>query len=233
MILIAVSSSNRSKSEVSEVIKLFQNGLDFFHVWKPKFSTKQMDQYISMFPPQYHSRIVLHSKYDLAIKYDLKGIHLGKREMRNPIRTWFTLFMLRRKKSNIEISTTHKSLSTLAKDKRNYSYVFFSPVFESISKKGYRSNYSHDQIRQAINQSQTKVIGFGGINVDNIETAISIGFNGIAILGAFWKEGVNTLAVFEQMKAKIEDVNSRVFTNIHVKPVKINVHASTTSQANI
>ena len=45
MQIIVISSKDKSKSEIPQVIKLFIAGLEVFHLRKPKFSLKRMEDY--------------------------------------------------------------------------------------------------------------------------------------------------------------------------------------------
>ena len=73
MQIIVISSKDKFRSEVSHVVKLFTEGLEVFHLRKPKFSLKRMEEYLDQIPEKYHNKIVIHSFHDLAKKYDLKG----------------------------------------------------------------------------------------------------------------------------------------------------------------
>ena len=63
-----------------------------------------------------------------------------------------------------------------------------SPVFDSISKKDYLSNYTPEEIRKAHKAGiiDKKVIALGGIDMDNIRQVKDYGFGGAAIMGALW-----------------------------------------------
>ena len=77
-------------------------------------------------------------------------------------------------------------------DYPNYSsgfeYIFFSPVFKSISKADY---FPQQNIQFIKNQIQfinpNNLIALGGITRDNFQLALDAGFNGVALLGAIWK----------------------------------------------
>lgn len=71
--------------------------------------------------------------------------------------------------------------------------AFVSPVFDSISKKGYKSEFS-DQMNQftqlkpeLIAEIKGKnIIALGGVDEDKIELVRKVGFKGAAVLGAIW-----------------------------------------------
>lgn len=71
--------------------------------------------------------------------------------------------------------------------------VFLSPVFDSISKQGYKSEFSEQmnkftQLKPEL-MAEIKgrnIVALGGIDTDKIELARKVGFKGVASLGAIW-----------------------------------------------
>lgn len=65
-------------------------------------------------------------------------------------------------------------------------YLFLSPIFDSISKAGYRSAFSHEQLQRAADEGviDRKVIALGGVTPERIPYLHSLGFGGVAMLGA-------------------------------------------------
>lgn len=76
MKLFVITSSKEVPDETSLITKMFECGLTNLHLRKPKFSTNQMSDYIKEIPEHFHKYIVIHSHHQLALKYNLKGIHL-------------------------------------------------------------------------------------------------------------------------------------------------------------
>lgn len=68
-------------------------------------------------------------------------------------------------------------------------YVFLSPIFDSISKSGYRSAFSYARLRDAADRGviDEKVVALGGVTFDKIPLLSSLHFGGAAMLGAIWK----------------------------------------------
>ena len=59
---------------------------------------------------------------------------------------------------------------------------------EEITKQGYRSEFSMEQLRTAARKGiiDTKIIALGGITADNLTTVRTLGFGGAALLGDVW-----------------------------------------------
>ena len=78
--LIVISSPSSEPNETEAIISLFKAGLKIFHLRKPAMSEKKMNSFVSAVPKKYHSRMIIHSHYSLAKKYDLGGIHFSEKE---------------------------------------------------------------------------------------------------------------------------------------------------------
>ncbi len=77
--------------------------------------------------------------------------------------------------------------------KGKYEYAFLSPIFDSISKEGYKSKFSHELHESTRNKfvkireiSGVGIIALGGIDEDKIEICRELGFAGVAVCGAIW-----------------------------------------------
>ena len=68
-------------------------------------------------------------------------------------------------------------------------YVFLSPIFDSISKRGYRSQFSLTELQKAAAEGiiDSKVVALGGITKDKLPLLQSLHFGGAAMLGAIWE----------------------------------------------
>ena len=78
MKLILLSPSERKDSEIPLLINMFEQGLPTYHLRKTKFSTRELKKFIGEIPKKYHSRIVLHTHHELAMKFDLKGVYISR-----------------------------------------------------------------------------------------------------------------------------------------------------------
>lgn len=68
-------------------------------------------------------------------------------------------------------------------------YCFLSPIFDSISKKGYTSKFSETTLKTFLKAPRNiKIIALGGITKENYDYVITLGFDGAAFLGSIWTE---------------------------------------------
>ncbi len=89
MKVIVISPSKIIEEEIKNLTLIFEAGLESYHLRKPKFSTKQLQEYIEKIPKQFHNRIVIHSHHNLARKYDLQGVHYTKKHLEPNFRNWW------------------------------------------------------------------------------------------------------------------------------------------------
>ena len=146
--------------------------------------------------PEYRTRIVIHDFFSLKDKYLLGGIHLNSRHPEAP--------------ANYEgiLSRACHSLEEVETTVSLFNYVLMSPVYDSISKQGYRSGYSKDELKQAQESGviHEKVVALGGISEVNLAEIKSLGFGGAALLGDIWnryhtwKDAEELLAHFRRLK---------------------------------
>jgi thiamine-phosphate pyrophosphorylase len=76
--------------------------------------------------------------------------------------------------------------------KNEYDYLFLSPIFDSISKNGYKSIYSGEELQDASNRGiiDDKVIALGGVKLDKIEYLRKLHFGGVAMIGGIYNRKV-------------------------------------------
>ena len=211
MRLIVISSSRTIENETEIITQFFESGLQTFHLRKRWLSSSRTKKIINGIPQQYHNRIVLHYNHLLARKYKLKGIHLSKSHKKKKIKTWLILKILRFSNPNIEVSTSYNNIGQLMEINKtyNYSYVFLSPVFDSLSSK-FQSGFTENSLSAALQKTQYKVVARGGVDMEALEKASRIGFEGLAFYSSIWKkkdpsaEFHKTLDRFKELNIPIE-----------------------------
>ncbi len=191
--LIVISPENDVEKEGQWLTRMFEEGLKLFHLRKPGYSETQMKQYIQLLPEKYRSKIVLHSHFHLAGELNLKGIHLSEKEKIE--------FRTKGKTIN-SISASFHSIKELQRSRRKYAYVFLSPVYDSISKKGYAAGFNREELNVFLSKTNQQVIALGGINKQRITELKKMGFKGAAVLGYIW-EATNPLSKWRELKSEI------------------------------
>ena len=181
MKLAVISSSKTVENETEIVTQFFEEGLQTFHLRKHRYSAAEMKLFIKKIPIHYHDRIIIHSHHSLARKFKLKGVHLTKSHKKKQLKTWLTLKFIKFTNPELEVTTSFNNLGQLF-DKHSayeYSYVFLSPVFDSLSSK-FQSGFTEYSLSAALKKTKYKVVARGGVDITAIEKSHKIGFEGLA-----------------------------------------------------
>lgn len=183
MKITIITTPEIRQGETEIINALFQEGMHRLHLRKPAATATQLEEYINQINPAYRHRIVLHDHHDLVREMHLGGIHLNSRNPQPP--TWFQQEANQRP---ITISRSCHSIAEASEQLPHSDYIFLSPIFDSISKQGYQSAYSTEQLQQAAIQGilSEKTYALGGITLNNLDTLRRLGFQGAAILGDLW-----------------------------------------------
>lgn len=184
MKLIIISPPSFIKNEIELTNLLFKEGLKNYHLRKPNAKRSKIIDFINKIDKEYHKRIILHSHYDLANELNLKGIHFTEKTKKD---------IEKFKTNNYSKSASCHSFEDINLLDNRIDYTFISPIYDSISKKDYKSRFSKESIENYIKtESNIEIIALGGISLDNIENIRQLGFDGIAVLGSIWNENIIT-----------------------------------------
>ena len=207
MKLIVISNPTNLNNEHSLLCSLFESGLEYFHLRKPDLTYAELEAYIQLIPQQYKSKVILHSRHQLAVQYGLKGIHFTQV---NPYKEQDG------SPKEMHRSASFHSLQEIENANPIFQYVFISPVFDSISKAGYKTQINKNDLKSFLLPKSNKpaIIALGGINQQTLHDAIQIGFDGAAVLGSVWMAD-NPLEAFKNL-LRITSSANVIKKNIHV-----------------
>ena len=201
MKIIVLSAPGQIENEIRELLKMFDLGLQHFHIRKPRFSRKQMAEYINAIPTKYHKKLILHSYHGLAFKYKLGGIHLSRTHRKRGQLYAFSLWLKRRLYPSLVVTRTFHKLTDISNDRRKYSYCLLGPVFDSISHAALSAGFSKRALLNIIPQARQPVYAMGGISEDNVQKAAEYGFQGVALLGTIWESKTLPHEKYAQLSA--------------------------------
>ncbi|MBI9033852.1 MAG: bifunctional hydroxymethylpyrimidine kinase/phosphomethylpyrimidine kinase [Bacteroidales bacterium] len=193
--MIIISYPLDLAGEIEQVVYMLKNGVDVFHLRKPKYSSYDMERYLDRIPAELHTRITLHSHYHLVNKYELGGVHLNQSAV-HQIHEF--------KNRDLRLSYSAHTYKEIRELDEQFDYFFLSPVFDSISKDDYQSGFSISELREFFKYTDimSEVYALGGITDDNIHLIKETGFSGVAILGSIWKSK-SPIPKFEELKRSI------------------------------
>jgi thiamine-phosphate pyrophosphorylase len=203
MKLIVITPTKDIPDEQTLVAKMFESGLKTLHLRKPKHSTNQMAEYIKEIPAHFHNRIVLHSHHDLALKFNLKGIHLSRNHLSKNWRYWLIRMRLRLKFKETSKSRSYARLQQVYNlEEQNFNYYLIGTMFNNMTGELY-SGFYEEGVVAANKNSGKRLIARGGTGPGCIEKAHKYGFYGIAFNSYLWNAELpydNFLKLLQEFK---------------------------------
>jgi thiamine-phosphate pyrophosphorylase len=175
-------------------------GVERLHVRKPNFTLQQMRQWLAQIPAHLHRCLRLHDHFVLADEFAVGGLHLNTRNPLPPKGYGGLLSVSCHSFAQIANCTagivsssttpartaTVSTVSTLMP-----ADVFLSPIFDSVSKAGYKSGFTMQELTTQMEMipaaGKRRIIALGGITPQNIAQVRDLGFGGAAVIGSLWK----------------------------------------------
>ncbi|TYP77132.1 thiamine phosphate synthase [Aquimarina intermedia] len=189
--LIVLTSEKELDDEATKINQLFDHGLEYLHVRKPSMNVNGYRYLLNAINPDYYKKIMLHQFHELVVEFDLRGIHLQEQQridLGDKLKEYVLDFIL----YDYKVSSSFHNPQDILASPIHYDYMLLSPVFDAISKTGYKG--------KSFNVSNIKefVIGLGGIDEKTMATAFHLGFKGVGVLGSIWNttdflESFNTI----------------------------------------
>lgn len=178
--LILFSREELFTGESEFINQMMSLGNFNLHLRKKSAGERDLRKLLIRVNADFHPRIIIHQQFHLEKEFPLGGIHLPEKE-----RIQYNQLS---DSGHRIISTSIHSLSDYDSLRKNYSYIFFSPVFPSISKGNYEPSISTAELITQLNSIPNKnnLMALGGIDASTLKTALEMGFAGAGVLGSVW-----------------------------------------------
>ena len=180
MKIIAITSPKVIDEDVYLINTLLNNGIETIHLRKPDSTIDECRNLLAELSAEQRAKIVVHDYSELYFEFSLKGIHVNK-----------NVTTLPEGYSGIKTRSCH-SFEEIINYKNDYDYLFLSPIFDSISKSGYKSAFSEEMLLKASADGiiDNKVIALGGVTFDKMPYLRALNFGGVAMLGGVYSTDV-------------------------------------------
>lgn len=186
--VIGMTPEMPADGEAARISAMLSAGVvDRFHIRHPWLSMAETRKLLQAVPAELHDRISLHDNYKLAEEFPGVGIHLNARNsFENP-------------GCRGEVSRSCHTLKELDRADE-YSYVTLSPIYNSISKQGYKGAFKpgSSQLGRAI--YGRSVMAMGGVTPSRFSELCSAGFSGAVMLGYIWDNDDASVAILRARK---------------------------------
>lgn len=190
MKLIAITHPYFFEGETNAICRLLDSGWNRVHIRKPDADIDTMYRFLSNIPTQYYPKISIHDHFELATALGLGGVHLNHR---NPLPPSGWNGLISRSCHSIEEIEQYSYLD----------YLTLSPIFDSISKPGYLSRFTPDNLKAL---DLKNVFALGGVTFDRLNELKAVGFAGAAMLSEAWKIKTEMLQFITDTETGLEDV---------------------------
>ncbi|WP_167014346.1 thiamine phosphate synthase [Chitinophaga sp. Cy-1792] len=189
-----ITSPENINSESELITNLLAAGADKILLRKPSWTSISYYRLLEKIPADLYKRIIIRDNQQVYKDFALAGIHWSEAA-----------------RNASPLSATQKQYSTGVHDLQQleiyedaFSHFLLSPVFDSISKPGYSSQFA----KPLPESCKATVLALGGINEHNIMQLPAWKYAGAAVLGSIWKnpaKAVDQFLLLQQAwhKAKI------------------------------
>lgn len=178
-LLILITPEEIHPSEASLIRSvLLEDSKTRVHLRHPKATDEQVAAIIDEIPRELWNRISIHDRQEVAANHPGAGVHLTHRHPTLEVSL----------PEGVSLSASCHSAAEVLASPAELSYVFLSPVFDSISKKGYTSGFdlTAPEVREAL--GERRVIALGGMTPERLKDVWQTGFYGAAFLGYVWED---------------------------------------------
>lgn len=176
MKIIAITTPEVGDEDVGLIRGLLRCGIDVIHLRKPGSDIRECRQVLRKLTEKERKRIVVHDYPELYEEFSLRGIHLNRNVTGLP--EGYTGSRTR---------SCH-SFEEIIRYRNDCDYLFLSPVFDSISKAGYKAGFSGEELQKASAEGiiNEKVVALGGVTFESIPYLKRLNFGGAAMIGGIY-----------------------------------------------
>lgn len=172
---IVITAPEPQPCEAETITRLLREGAaTLVHIRKPGRPVEEVRELLRAIPAALHPQLRLHDSFGLLEEFPLVGgVHVGSR---NPVAP------MEARGVSVSAHTPQEALAAaLCAD-----YLTISPVYDSISKPGYRAAIDFADIVEA--NRLGRVIALGGVTPERFYELKKAGFSGAALLGYVWSD---------------------------------------------
>ncbi len=142
---------------------------------------------------------IVNDNVEVAIKSNADGVHIGQKDARyEDVRKLLPKRIIGMSVDNLEQS--------LLAEKMGVDYIGLGPIFPTLTKPDAGQIIGTEKLSKIVKAVQIPVIAIGGINLENLESVLNTGVNGVAIISAILG-GSNPEKEIKKIKNKINKYN--------------------------
>ncbi len=147
-------------------------------------SGEKLEQEISAaieFAKQHHTKLFINDYWQLAIKFDAYGVHLGQEDIE-------TADLKKIADANLALGiSTHDDWEIARAHALSPSYIAFGSIYPTTTKQLKTAPQGLEKLSYYCNFLPYPVVAIGGINLERLPAVLQTGANGVAVVSAITK----------------------------------------------
>lgn len=183
---------------------MLEAGADFIYLRKSNIDSAYWYAYVEQFPYGFEKRFIT-TDFQLLHDLDLGGFHFQQDIVKSlSVEDLRENIVLLRLKDKISSVTVH-DLEELKKYDGVFDHILISPIFDSISKKGYSSAWNLEELKDYIlnrNDKSSLLFAQGGVDDQKLGIIQELGLDGLTLLGYLWEDASNAIKNFEKLQLR-------------------------------
>lgn len=177
--VVVLSPTGTLKNEIKLVSALFEQGLQRYHLRKPRWNAERIQAWIKSLPKAYRSRVVLHQFPELVERLGLGGFHI---QANDPIPDCVPA---------AKISVQCQQYADIEKFGKRHT-IFLGPVFPRQDRDWTTPTRTPQEYAAMLaywrkQGGSHRVFAFGGISAQSSKICKKLGFDGVAVVSAIWE----------------------------------------------
>lgn len=211
--LVAITPEAPVPDEAAKVTGLLEGGWGYVHLRHPGADEATMRRLLEDIPARLRARLKLHDRHVLAREYGA-GVHFNSRNPYEASHLTEGGALPRGSALPCPASASCHSTDEVAEVPGELDYVTLSPVYSSISKRGYEGVFTPGPaLREALRGH--RVVALGGVTPARLRELAASGFMGAAMLGAIpWERDTEAVKAFATETVKLTTGTTNMTTNL-------------------
>lgn len=199
--MVVITPADKYPKEISLVNEMLKRGLPLLHVRKPNLTFEQLQLWVENISYQHRHRLVIHippsviNNKEEVFKQYIELINSIKADFAH-LSTTDCSFVNNYKSKLPYLSTSVHNSTEYVKLSTRHKRAFISPVFTSISKRGYHPTVDWQKEIQHWSFPMICPVALGGITPAHIPIIHDMGFGDFALLGTIW-QAAEPLKIFD------------------------------------
>ena len=199
--MVVITPEYDDPKELSLANEMLDRGLPLLHIRKPHWTFEQLEHYVKNISYQHWDRLVIH--IPTPVINNCTEVFKQYSQLINSIKARYAhlsttncLFVNNYAPELPCLSTSVHNSAERTKLSTRHQRAFLSPVFASISKRGYHPTVDWTSILQTWEFPWIQTVALGGITPECIPHIQAQGFDDFAVLGAIW-QAAEPLKIFD------------------------------------